>query len=69
MSPKAYLPVLPQFQNHHLTGRCVAPIGHGINWNQNVGLREIGRGAAQRNVEADDDEFACNPLHTAVEIV
>ena len=61
--------MLPQFQNHHLAGRCVAPIGHGINRNQNVGLREIGCGTSQRNVEADDDEFACNALNTPVEIV
>jgi len=61
--------VLAQFQNHHLAGRCVAPIGHGINRNQNVGLREVRRGATQRNVEADDDEFACNALNPPVEIV
>lgn len=63
------LPVLAQFQNHHLAGRCVAPVGHGINWNQNVGLWEIRRCATQRYVEADDDEFLRHTLHTAVEIV
>lgn len=63
------LSVLAQLENHHLAGRCIALVGHGINGHQNIGLGEVRRGATQRNVEADDDEFLRHTLHTTVEIV
>lgn len=68
-SVQCCLPVLPQFQNHHLAGRCVALVGNRINRHQNVGLWEIRRSATNWNVEADDDEFPCHALNTPVEIV
>ena len=63
------LSVLAQLQNHHLAGRCIALVGHGINGHQNVGLGEVSGGATDWNIEADDDEFLRHTLHTTVEIV
>ncbi len=50
------LPVLAQLENHHLAGRCIALVGHGINGHQNVGLGEVSGGATDWNIEADDDD-------------
>ncbi len=61
--------MLAQLEDHHLAGRCIALVGYGINWHQNVGLWEVSSGATIRDIEADNDEFLRHTLYTTVEIV